>query len=72
MFHKLTREETRHKEVGCMRKEEALNKLRENKEKLKDFGVKRIEIFDSIVRGEAKGDSDIDVVIEFEREKATF
>jgi len=53
-------------------KEEILRKLRKNKNKIEGFGVKRIGIFGSFVRGEAKEKSDIDVVVEFERGKATF
>ena len=55
-----------------MRKNEILRVLRENKEKLKEFGVKRIGIFGSFIRGEVTEKSDIDVVFEFERGKATF
>jgi len=55
-----------------MRKNEILRVLRENKEKLKEFGVKRIGIFGSFIRGEVTEKSDIDVVVEFERGKATF
>lgn len=55
-----------------MTKEEILRKLRKNKNKIEGFGVKRIGIFGSFVRGEAKEKSDIDVVVEFERGKATF
>ncbi|MHC1590850.1 MAG: nucleotidyltransferase family protein [Candidatus Helarchaeales archaeon] len=53
-------------------KEEILKKLRENKEKLKNFGVKKIGIFGSFMRGEANRKSDIDIVVEFDRGKAIF
>ena len=55
-----------------MNKEEIIRKIRENRKKIESFGVKKIGIFGSIVRGEAKEDSDIDIVVEFERGKATF
>jgi hypothetical protein len=55
-----------------MTKEEILKKLRENKDKIEKFGVKKIGIFGSFVRGEAGEKSDIDVVVEFERGRATF
>ena len=55
-----------------MSKEEVIKKIRENREKIKIFGVKKIGIFGSIVRGEAKEKSDIDFVVEFEEGKATF
>ena len=55
-----------------MNKEEIIRKIRENRKKIESFGVKKIGIFGSIVRGEAKKDSDIDIVVEFERGKASF
>ncbi len=55
-----------------MSKEEVIKKLRENMDKIRGFGVKRIGIFGSIVRGEATEKSDIDLVVEFEEGKATF
>ncbi len=55
-----------------MNKEDILRKIRENREKIRSFGVKRIGIFSSAVRGEMSEDSDVDVVVEFERGKATF
>lgn len=55
-----------------MSKEEVIQKLRENMERIRGFGVKKIGIFGSVVRGEAKEKSDIDIVVEFEKGKATF
>ena len=55
-----------------MNKEEILKRIRENKDKTKSFRVKRIGIFGSAVREEMTEKSDIDVVVEFERGKATF
>lgn len=40
--------------------------LGKNKEVLKKYGVKRIGLFGSFVRGEQKRDSDIDFLVEFE------
>lgn len=34
----------------------------------KDYGVSRIELFGSYVRGEQREDSDLDVLIDFDRE----
>lgn len=47
-------------------KEEIIEKLRENKEILKQYGVKRIGLFGSYIRGDQKKDSDIDLVVEFD------
>ena len=55
-----------------MNKEEILKKIRENRDKIRSFGVKRIGIFGSAVREEMTEKSDIDVVVEFEKGKATF
>ena len=46
-------------------KDEVINKLKENKKKIKEFGVKRIGLFGSIARSEQKKRSDIDLVVEF-------
>lgn len=55
-----------------MNKEEILKKLRENKEKIKAFGVKRIGIFGSFARDTATEKSDIDIIVEFDLEGLTF
>ncbi|ADO44692.1 DNA polymerase beta domain protein region [Hydrogenobacter thermophilus TK-6] len=54
------------------RKDEVIEKLRENMGKLREFGVKRIGIFGSVVKEALRTDSDIDLIVEFERGKATF
>ena len=55
-----------------MNREEILKKIRENRDKIRSFGVKRIGVFGSFVRGEEKEDSDIDIIVEFEEEKKNF
>ncbi len=49
-----------------MRKKDVVGLLRKNREKIKEFGVKRIGIFGSVARNEATEYSDIDIVVEFE------
>jgi predicted nucleotidyltransferase len=50
-------------------KEEILAFLREHKPEMEErFGVIRIGLFGSYVRGEARDDSDIDIAVELERE----
>ncbi len=45
-----------------------IDTLRQHKEKMrKKYGVKSIGIFGSYVRGEQREDSDLDILIEFER-----
>lgn len=47
--------------------------LKKNKAFLKErFGVKKIGIFGSVARGEAKDESDVDVLVEFEKGKTSF
>lgn len=53
-------------------KEEILKKFEENKQEIKKFGVKKIGLFGSYVRGDQKGKSDIDILVEFKNGKKTF
>jgi predicted nucleotidyltransferase len=53
-------------------KEDILNCLRQNGAYLQILGVKRLGIFGSFVRGEQKDASDIDLLVEFEKDKKTF
>ncbi|MCD6463246.1 MAG: nucleotidyltransferase family protein [Thermotogae bacterium] len=53
-------------------KREIVERIRKNKDEIRNFGVKRIGIFGSAVRDEITEGSDIDFVVEFERGKATF
>lgn len=50
-----------------MRKDEALQFLTAHKQEMMErFGVKRLALFGSTVRDEARADSDLDVLVEFE------
>ncbi len=53
-------------------KEDILNKLRENQNRLTGYGVKRIGLFGSFVRGEQRFGSDIDLLVEFEPGRKSF
>jgi len=55
-----------------MNKEEILKRIRENKDKIRSFGVKRIGISGLFVRGEEKEGSDVDVIVEFEEGNKNF
>ena len=46
--------------------------LKDNQERIKNFGVKRLGVFGSVVHGRQREESDIDVLVEFEHEKKTF
>ncbi len=52
--------------------EEILKLIQQNREKIKRYGVKRIGLFGSYLRGEQREDSDIDILVEFEKGKKTF
>jgi len=50
-----------------MRREEAVAALREYLPELRrDFGVQRIALFGSTARDEARDDSDLDILVDFE------
>lgn len=49
-----------------MDKSDIISVLEENREDLRDFGVQRIGLFGSFVRGEEGSDSDIDFLVTFE------
>ena len=52
--------------------DEILKIIEESKDKIKKFGVRRIGLFGSYIRSEQKKESDIDVLVEFEKGKKTF
>jgi len=49
-----------------MQQENALDMLRGHRNELRRFGVKSIAVFGSVVRGEDRPDSDIDILVEFD------
>jgi len=49
-----------------MNKEEILEILKAHRDDIKKFGVKKIGLFGSFVRGESRETSDLDIVVEFE------
>ena len=58
--------------MKVLTKKEVLEILEENLGEIRKFGVKRLGLFGSFVRGEQKGKSDIDILVEFEKGKKTF
>lgn len=54
-----------------MTKNEILAKLRQQQTMITSFGVKSLAIFGSVTRDEAKPESDLDILVEFEG-KVTF
>ncbi|MBW4513610.1 MAG: nucleotidyltransferase family protein [Timaviella obliquedivisa GSE-PSE-MK23-08B] len=55
-----------------MRRQEALKILANHQNTLKDLGVESLMIFGSVVRDEARIDSDIDLLVEFNRPVGLF
>ena len=53
-------------------KKEVSNIILSHKREIKDFGVKRIGLFGSFVKGKQKRESDIDLLVEFVQGKKTF
>lgn len=53
-------------------KENVKSIIQENQDKIMPFGVKKLGLFGSFVRNEQHGESDIDLLVEFEPQKKTF
>ena len=53
-------------------KTEITSQLTSNLSAMKKFGIERIGLFGSVVRGEAKGESDIDILVEFKKGQEKF
>jgi len=53
-------------------KNDILDTFQKNSAQLKAFGVKRIGLFGSFVRGQQHNTSDIDLLVEFEASQKTF
>ncbi|MCT7949768.1 nucleotidyltransferase family protein [Ancylothrix sp. C2] len=49
-----------------MQRDEVLRILLQHQQPLKDFGIKSLAIFGSVARDEARADSDVDILVEFE------
>ena len=49
-----------------MRRDEALTILNDHRDEIRAFGVASIAIFGSVARDDARPDSDIDVLVEFD------
>ena len=52
---------------GLMTREDIMDLLRENKESLERFGVRRLALFGSRAREDAQPESDLDFLVEFEK-----
>ncbi len=55
-----------------MNKNQTLNLLKGHLPELKEYGVSAIAVFGSVARGESKPDSDIDILVDFNRPVGLF
>jgi uncharacterized protein len=55
-----------------MERELVLRILRQNQAEINSYGVKSLALFGSVARGEARPDSDIDLLVEFDRPVGLF
>jgi len=58
--------------VTTLNKEVILQTLASHKKELSEFGVERIGLFGSFVSDESTSESDIDLLVELQKEKKTF
>lgn len=50
-----------------MQRDEVLSILAQHQDELKHFRIKSLSIFGSVARNEARPDSDVDILVEFEQ-----
>jgi len=55
-----------------MTKKQVAERLHGAREQIQALGVRRIALFGSVVRGEARPDSDVDLLVQFDPERKTF
>lgn len=55
-----------------MERDLVLQILTQNRVEIRSFGVKRLALFGSVARGEARVDSDVDLLVEFDRPVGLF
>src|SRR5258707_9976974 len=54
---------------AAMQRDEAITILKEHETELRQLGVEHLYLFGSTARGEARGDSDVDLFFDYERGK---
>ena len=59
-------------DCSMLNRERIFQIIREHKDQINQFGVKKIGLFGSYVTGKNTFDSDVDVLVEFEKGKKSF
>ncbi|OGK37379.1 nucleotidyltransferase [Candidatus Roizmanbacteria bacterium RIFCSPHIGHO2_12_FULL_41_11] len=62
----------RYLELHKLDKKRILTLLQTHRDRISDYGVADIGVFGSYVRSEQKAKSDIDIIVEFRKDKKTF
>jgi hypothetical protein len=57
---------------GALSREEAISRLQAAEAEIRRLGVHRLALFGSVLRGEARPDSDVDLLVEFAPEQKSF
>ena len=52
-------------EMTSLTREQAVGRLLASEREIRAFGVERLALFGSVVRGEARPDSDVDLLVQF-------
>jgi len=55
-----------------MERELVLQVLRQNRAEIRSYGIKSLALFGSVARGEARPDSDVDLLVEFDHPVGLF
>jgi predicted nucleotidyltransferase len=56
----------------ALTKHDVAERLASAREQIEALGVRRIALFGSVARGEARPDSDVDLLVQFDPERKTF
>ena len=61
-----------HMSTNPLTRDEAIRRLQTVESKIRRLGVRRLALFGSVLRNEARPDSDVDVLVEFTPAEKTF
>ena len=58
--------------MTCLSREEAYRRILEVEVQIRALGVRRLALFGSVLRDEARSDSDVDLLVQFDMHSKTF